>query len=487
MNRKNYYTTTLIWLVFIVCLIFVVTNSAFVSQTINQVVNDTKKLAFTTTTKIIGQELGTPMIQDDQWNINIMIVGYGGEGHAGGNLTDSIIIASFDPYNYSLAMISVPRDLIVNRSWYINKINSVFAYSYAKTKSYDSAAQSLIEKLQDISWLTIPYYALIDFQWFTSLLEKIGWVDVMIPANLYDRAYPWPNASYTVFSIKSWYQHLDASTALKYARSRHSTSDFSRSERQQLIINAIIDKLTTWWLSIATINTIYNTYQQYIISNITLNEMMGLLRYGTKAPPMFSFGYTYECSNANRKTMQNGCLLYPVNQEEYNGMAWMLPRSATNNNISNYTDTKIFGQFVAHHQWLFNNWYQIRLHNATDPEYAKSFAYRSNIATNLAILLKRYGVNVQEVDNSEVVRTTTLARVTGGWDADSVLKNLQLFFPIDTITHNEATIDLSGNVLPHTIDIYLGNDFLDVYWKKPFNTYLHDAQQPHYLLTGEKA
>ncbi len=487
MNKKNYYTTTLIWLIFVVCLIFVVTNSAFVSQTISQVVSNTKELAFSTTTKIIGQELGTPMIQDAQGNINIMIVGYGGDGHAWGKLTDSIIIASFDPYNYSLAMISVPRDLIVNRSWYINKINSVFAYSYSKTKSYDSAAKSLIEKLQDISWLSIPYYALIDFQWFTDLLTSIGWVDVTIPTNLYDRAYPWPNASYTVFSIKSWYQHLDASTALKYARSRHSTSDFSRSERQQLIINAIIDKLTTGGLSITSIKTIYDTYQKYITSNIALNEMMWLLRYGSKTPNMFTFGYTYECSSTNRKTMQNGCLLYPVTQEEFNGMSWMLPRWSTINNISNYTDTKIFAQFVAHHQWLFNGWYQIRLHNATDPEYAKSFAYRSNIATNLAILLKRYGVNVQEVENSEVIRTTTLARITGGWNADSVIKNLQLFFPIDTISNNEATIDLSGNVLPQSIDIYLGNDFLDTFWKKTFNTYLNDAQQPHYLLTGEKA
>jgi anionic cell wall polymer biosynthesis LytR-Cps2A-Psr (LCP) family protein len=36
---------------------------------------------------------------------------------------------------------------------------------------------------------------------------------------------------------------LDGATALKYARSRHTTSDFDRAKRQQKLIIAIKDKM----------------------------------------------------------------------------------------------------------------------------------------------------------------------------------------------------------------------------------------------------
>jgi hypothetical protein len=51
-----------------------------------------------------------------------------------------------------------------------------------------------------------------------------------------------------------------------------------------------------------------------------------------------------------------------------------------------------------------------------------------------------------------------------------------LFFPINEVEINPATVDLSGNTLPNTIDIYIWNTFLDIFWNKPFNFYLPYAQ-----------
>ena len=36
---------------------------------------------------------------------------------------------------------------------------------------------------------------------------------------------------------------MDGDTALEYARSRHTTSDFDRSERQQIILSSLKEKL----------------------------------------------------------------------------------------------------------------------------------------------------------------------------------------------------------------------------------------------------
>lgn len=63
-----------------------------------------------------------------------------------------------------------------------------------------------------------------------------------VPKAIYDNAYPNNNWGYEIFSLPAGVQYLDGATALKFARSRHSTSDFDRSHRQQLLIRAIKDK-----------------------------------------------------------------------------------------------------------------------------------------------------------------------------------------------------------------------------------------------------
>jgi hypothetical protein len=67
--------------------------------------------------------------------------------------------------------------------------------------------------------------------------------------------------------------------------------------------------------------------------------------------------------------------------------------------------------------------------------------------------------------------------VTGTGEYKDTIESLKLFFPIDAIQLNPATVDLSGNALPNSVDIYIGNMFADQFATKPFNFYLSNAQQ----------
>jgi anionic cell wall polymer biosynthesis LytR-Cps2A-Psr (LCP) family protein len=60
---------------------------------------------------------------------------------------------------------------------------------------------------------------------------------------IYDPYYPGPNNSYEVFQIAGGEQYLSGDVALKYARSRQTTSDFSRTLRQQQIIKGVIKQI----------------------------------------------------------------------------------------------------------------------------------------------------------------------------------------------------------------------------------------------------
>src|SRR4029077_3615646 len=45
--------------------------------------------------------------------INILFLGYGGPGHGGPYLTDSMLLVSIRPVSQTAVMISIPRDLVV--------------------------------------------------------------------------------------------------------------------------------------------------------------------------------------------------------------------------------------------------------------------------------------------------------------------------------------------------------------------------------------
>ena len=94
----------------------------------------------------------------------------------------------------------------------------------------------LAEKVSEITGQSIDEYMVIDFSGFKSIVDALGGIEIDVPKDLVDREYPDNNWGYEVFSVRRGLQTFNGERALKYARSRHSTSDFDRSERQQLII-----------------------------------------------------------------------------------------------------------------------------------------------------------------------------------------------------------------------------------------------------------
>jgi anionic cell wall polymer biosynthesis LytR-Cps2A-Psr (LCP) family protein len=83
------------------------------------------------------------------------------------------------------------------------------------------------------------------------------------------------NGEYEVFELPEGMNHLSGPNTLKYARSRHSTSDFSRSKRQQSIIKAIISKImSSENFSINKFKELYTNYTSIVKTNISLDNMI---------------------------------------------------------------------------------------------------------------------------------------------------------------------------------------------------------------------
>ena len=160
-----------------------------------------------------------------------------------GYRTDTIVIVSADRDAGSVALVSIPRDLqvaIPGRG--DDRINTANVYGYLD--GYAGGGPALVKEVIEASFgVAVDAYVMVDFDGFVQVVDAVGGIDVDVPRTLDDPFYPDPRAedphAYTTIHFEAGVQHMDGERALQYARSRMTTSDADRMERQQLILLAL--------------------------------------------------------------------------------------------------------------------------------------------------------------------------------------------------------------------------------------------------------
>ena len=203
-------------------------------------------------TSFIGAT-GKSIAADERGITNILLLGQGDE--KGIDLTDSIMIASIDPVRTkSVVLLSLPRDLYflhtdsmamengkLNALWRDNRILLQKQGKHVKEASLLSLKQ-LATEIGNAFGTDIHHAVKVDFTAFEDVVDAIGGIEILVPETIHDTEFPGPNYTYQTFHIDAGLQHLDGKTALKYARTRSTTSDFDRSKRQQQILKAVAER-----------------------------------------------------------------------------------------------------------------------------------------------------------------------------------------------------------------------------------------------------
>jgi len=233
----------------------------------------------------------TPIV-DTPDTFNVLLLGYGGAGHSGGGLTDSITLANVDTKEKKVALVSIPRDLWIalpvdydNKQNY--KINAAYAIGgddnkYPNKKPFyrgeDGGGELAKYAASIVTGIEVDYYLSVDFAGLVDAIDLLKGIEVDVKHPFDDYFYPVKglenetcgisneditefHQKYSGFQLEKQfecrYEHLhfekgtqqmDGETALKFVRSRHSDQyggDFARSERQHEILIAIKDKLIT--------------------------------------------------------------------------------------------------------------------------------------------------------------------------------------------------------------------------------------------------
>jgi len=223
-----------------------------------------KSVAIPTSTPISYAKATPAPITNPKGVFNLLFLGYGGAGHDGALLTDSIIIVHVDTNTGKAALISVPRDLWIPGNHKINAQCSINGFG------------NVGSTIQSITGTHIDYYVSVDFGGFTKLIDDLGGITALVPKTFDDPFYPITGqenntcgfsadqinalkAKYSGYQLETQftcrYEHLhfnqgptnlDGTTALKFVRSRHGDSDFGRSLRQFAVLVGVENKLISF-------------------------------------------------------------------------------------------------------------------------------------------------------------------------------------------------------------------------------------------------
>jgi len=316
--------------------------------------------------------------------INILLLGTGGANHPGGNLTDSIEVVSIDPINNTMAMLSIPRDLYLTMKTpsYAGKINAVHDLGNKQTK--EGGGNLIKQQVSTIIDLPIHYYAKLDFSGFKKAIDAVGGIDVTVEKDLYDPMFPADDMiHYQTFKISAGARHLDGATALKYARSRETSSDFDRSKRQQIVMQAFKEKVTSssTWSNPEKLLSLMSALGSSVKTDLTPDEIKSLVKLVKNI----------DKTKIVTKVLDNGPS-GPLISDSSSGTSYLKTKTG------NWKEIQKIAHEIFTDPYLKREAANVRITNASGVISA---------GNNWSSLLKSYGYNIVDVQTSKTTQKTT--------------------------------------------------------------------------------
>jgi LCP family protein required for cell wall assembly len=293
--------------------------------------------------------IGTPVpsVEVPPWDgrerLNILLIG--ADEQAGGHNTDTLITVSIDPVTKQVAMFSLPRDTQevpvppgpAQRVWgrtYGQKINAWFVNNRRRsdlwpgndrTRGYN-ALKAIMGELYD---LKIRYFVEVNFEGFKKVVDALGGVTINVQVPVVDDTFPGTTGRTQRLYIPSGIQHMDGDQALRYARSRHTSTDFDRGARQQRVLLSLREQADPQAL-IPKLPDLVAALRRAVRTDIPLDqldELLGLasevdtanIRSYVFAPPLYqqevlSGYYTLPNVDRIRRTVRDAFTTSPLDE-----------------------------------------------------------------------------------------------------------------------------------------------------------------------------
>jgi polyisoprenyl-teichoic acid--peptidoglycan teichoic acid transferase len=224
----------------------------------------------------------------DEGRTNFLFIGLDQEA----GLADTIMIASLFHKEKKVVTINIPRDFYVSASYQTDsgktlslreKINAIYPYAQRDSTREGAGAKALADFISLEFGIPIHYWATTDFRGVESVVDQLGGINIDVPNGFKDCEFP--SDGYQGYIrpcpvFKAGSTDMNGETSLIYARSRkgdnNEGSDFARSKRQSIVVQAIAVKAKQKGIfgNINNINSYLDILKDYTRTNITPNEAL---------------------------------------------------------------------------------------------------------------------------------------------------------------------------------------------------------------------
>ncbi|CAN5229316.1 hypothetical protein BH23CHL1_BH23CHL1_04470 [soil metagenome] len=200
--------------------------------------------------------------------------------------SDTVIIVHVDPKSGEMAMMSIPRDLLVFIPGFGDeKMNAAYAIGEANEDTIAGGGPTLVAQTIEANFnIPIHYYATVDFNGFQKIVDTVGGVIVDVQAQLSDNLYPTEDLRLTRVYFPTGLQKLDGEAALRYVRTRHADNDLARSQRQQEVLLAIRERAVVRDL-ITRAPELIEDMGDTVRTDLDFNQLLALANLGRQTDP----------------------------------------------------------------------------------------------------------------------------------------------------------------------------------------------------------
>ena len=314
------------------------------------------------------------------------------------NLTDTIMVCSYDPKTQEASIMSIPRDTFIgknkNRATAYDKINSL----------YQKGPENTVEAINDITGLNIKYYVAVDTKALRQLVDELGGVEFYVPIDMdYD-----DSEQDLYIHLEEGLQVLDGDKAEQLLRFRHNNdgtsypeeygdNDLGRMKTQQEFIMTVAKQVLKPE-NIFKINKFIDIAKENVTTNLNFEALRDYIPYAVE----FNTESIKTGTLPGEPEKCNGVWLYVHNEEETEALVndMFIEKSAISE--ENAQGNIVEENEIVDDDTTINN-VKIEILNGTGSK---------SKLNNLKEKLEDNGFNVTKTGTTSVTNTTTIINRT---------------------------------------------------------------------------
>lgn len=377
----------------------------------------------------------------------------------GAKLTDTIMVASYNPKTQGAVLLSIPRDTFIGKS-------KTSANSYDKINAlYQKGIDKTLAAVNEITGLNVEYYAVIDNDALIKVVDEIGGVEFDVPI---DMKYDDPTQNLHI-NLKKGLQTIDGKKAEQLLRFRHNNNgtsysseygdnDIGRMRTQREFITATA-KQTLQLKNATKLGKLLDIVYQNVETNVKLSDVKDYLPYALEfnmenlktgavpgAPAMINNLSFFEYSKTKTKELIEE--LFSTDGEEGENTETSTSETSSNSRThsSSSTNTNDHDENLATSTKISTKeaaQIKIELLNGSG---------NSKALTDATYILKKKGYNIYKTGTTSASTSTSI--IVNEEVKDEIITNIQELLETGKII-NSATSTQSKT----DITIILGKDY----------------------------